>query len=116
MSINAVGRQSFLGVGGENGGKIHCTGTLRAIESPDCLRPCRVHVHCLRAVAPAGCHGNGGTDIVLLEFLCAGRRLGHSSDGGVGNDAFYRRTVPVAQIAADEFGHSIGQCHCLVFQ
>ena len=53
MTIDAECGQALLCMGGQHGSEIHGTGTFCTIESPHCFGIVRVHVHGLRAIAPA---------------------------------------------------------------
>ena len=90
MTVDAKGGQSLLGMCGEHSSQIDGTRALRSVESPHSLRVVRVHVHRLRAVAPAGGHGDGTAHALALELLGTGRTLCHTADGTIGNDALHR--------------------------
>ena len=87
VAIDAVGRETLLGVSGEYGGKVHRTRALRSVEAPYGLRPMRMHIHSLRTVAPAGSHGNGGPHTFTLEFVLTRGSFRHATYGGIGNHA-----------------------------
>ena len=98
VAVDSESRKSFLGVSGKNRGEINRPGTLRSVESPDGLRPVRVHVHGLGAVAPAGCHGDRSADSLTLEFLGACGALSHTADRPVSDDTLHRSAVRISQI------------------
>ena len=98
VAVDSESRKPFLGVSGKNRGEINRPGTLRAIESPYSLRPVRVHVHGLGAIAPAGCHGDRSADSLTLELLGAGGALSHTADRPVSDDTLHRSAVRISQI------------------
>ena len=116
VAVDAEGGQSLLGVGGQHGSQIDGTRPLSSVEAPHGFRVVRIHVHCLRTVAPAGGHGDGGTDTLALEFLGAGCTFGHAADGGVGDDTLYGRPVAIAQVALNQVLHCLCQVHGLLFE
>jgi hypothetical protein len=85
-------------MGGEHGGQVNGARALGAVESPYGLGVIGVHVHRLRAVAPARRDGDGGAYALALELLGTGGRLGHAADGAVGNDTLDGASVAVAQV------------------
>ena len=98
MSIDAKGRQSLLGVGGQYGSQIHSAWTLGAVKAPNSLGVVGIHVHGFGTVAPARCNGDGGTNTLTFKLLGAGSTLGHTTDGSVGNHALNRRAVAITQV------------------
>ena len=90
VTVDAKGGQSLLGMCSEHCSQIDGTRALRSVESPHSLRVVRVHIHRLRAVAPAGGHSDGTSHALALELLGTGRTLSHTADGAVGNDALHR--------------------------
>ncbi|MNC32179.1 hypothetical protein D3C75_805240 [compost metagenome] len=63
LPIDPKSRNALLGVRRQDRSKIDGTGALRSIETPHCMRNCRIHIHGFRTITPAGCHGNGYADI-----------------------------------------------------
>ena len=116
MAVDAEGGQALLGVGGQHGGQIHRAGALGAVEAPHALDGHGVHVHSLRAVAPAGGDGEGDVHVLLLELGGAGGCLGHPSDGGVGNDHLHRLAVAVENVLLKQLLGGLGHGHGLVLQ
>ena len=116
VTIDAECGQPFLGVGGEHGSQIDRTRALRAVETPHGLRIVRIHVHRLRAVAPARSHGNRGSHALALELLGAGGTLGHTTNRRVGNHTLHRTSVTVLHVAFNQVFHCRGQGHGLLFQ
>ena len=105
MSVYAESRQALLGVCGEHGSKVHSTRTFGSVESPNSLRPMRIHVHGLGAIAPARSDGDGRTDALALEFFGTGSTLANATDSGVGDNALNRRAVAVAQVLTNKFSY-----------
>ena len=89
VTVYSESRKALLCVRGKHGGEVNRTRTLRAIESPYSLRPVRVHIHGLGAVAPAGCHGDCSADTLALELLGAGGALSHTADRTVSDDTLH---------------------------
>ena len=87
-----------------------------AVESPHGLGVIGVHVHGLRAVAPAGGHGDGGSYALALELLGAGGAFRHAPDGAVGDDALHGTAVPVLQVVGNQLCHGLCQVHGLLFE
>ena len=116
MPVNAECRQSLLRVRGKDGGKIDRAGALGAVEAPDRLDGVRVHVHGLRAVAPAGCNRQGNSDLLAFEFLRAGGSLPYAPDGGIGNDHTHGRAVGVAEVFCKEFCGALCHIHGLLLE
>ena len=113
VAVDSESRKALLGVRGKYCRKINRSRTLRAVESPDSLRPVRIHIHSLGAVAPAGCHGDRSADSLTLEFLGAGCALSHTADRTVSDDTLHRSAVCISQIRGNE-GSDIGRKgHCL---
>ena len=71
------------------------------VEAPDSFRVMRIHIHCLRTIAPAGGNSDSGPNAFSFEFLCASSAFGYTSDSIVCNNTFYRTSVTVLQVAAD---------------
>ena len=116
MTVDAEGGKPLLGVGGEDGGKVHRARALRPVEAPDGLDGVRVHVHRLASVAPAGGDGDGDGDTFPGEFLGTGGGFGHATDGGVRDDALDGGAVGIAEFRAQEVCDGDGHPHRLVFQ
>ena len=89
MTINAIGGQTLLGMSSQHGSQIDGTRALRSVEAPDGLRIGGVHVHRLRAVAPARRNGDGTSHTLALELLGTGGTLTHASNRGVADNALY---------------------------
>ena len=111
--VDAERGQSLLGVGGEHRRQIDRAGPLGAVESPDRLLGQGIHVHRFGAVAPAGGDGQRRGDVLFGELRRTGGRFIDAADGGVGDDAFDRFAVGVAQRAADEFRSGLRHVHRL---
>ena len=92
-SVNGERWQSLLSVPGADGGKIDRAGSFRAVETPNRLGHAGIHVHCLRAVAPARRHRERYARAFLAEFFRHHRRLRHAADTTVGNYAFDAQSV-----------------------
>ena len=105
VSVDAESRQALLGVCGEHGSKVYSTRALGSVESPNSLRPMRVHVHSLGAIAPARSNGDSRTDALALELLGTGSTLADAADSGVGDNALNGRTVAVAQVLTNKFSY-----------
>src|SRR5574344_1245392 len=56
MSVDSESRKTLLSMGCHDACKIHCTGTLCAVEAPYCLYCHGIIVISLGSVAPAWCH------------------------------------------------------------
>ena len=116
MAVNAEGGQALLVVGGEHGGEIDRAGPFGAVVTPDSLRDQRVHVHRFAAITPARGDSERNADVLAREFFGARRRLGHTADAGVGDDALDGLAVRVAQIGGKEFRGGLRHAHDLAFQ
>ncbi len=115
-SVNSERRQPFLRMSGQNRRQIHRAGALGAVETPDRFQGHRVHVHRFGTVTPTGGNGQRGADVFAGELVGAGGGFGHAPDGGAGDHAPDRRTVQIAELAADQFGGGFGHVHGLDFQ
>ena len=80
VTIDAVGGQSLLGMGGKDGSQINGARTLRTVEAPDSLRIGGVHVHGLGTIAPARSHGNGTADTLAFKLGCTGSTLADTAN------------------------------------
>ena len=116
MPVDTEGRQTLLGMCGKYGSQIDSTRTLCAVEAPNSFGVMRIHVHCLRTVAPARGDGDGRAHTLTLEFLGTGSTLGNTTDGGICNHTLHGRTVAVAQVLGYQLGNSLSQCHCFLFK
>jgi len=116
VAVNAEGGKTLLGVGSENGRQVNSAGTLGAVEAPNALDGLRIHVHGLRAVAPAGCDGEGDVDAVLLELFGAGGSLGNAADGGVCDYDLNRIAVGILKVFLKQLLGGLCHCHGLVFE
>ncbi|MPN37115.1 hypothetical protein SDC9_184631 [bioreactor metagenome] len=74
-------RKSLLGVRCKYRRKINRTRSLRAVESPDGFDGRRVHIHCLTAVAPAGCDGECCANILCFKIFRTNCRFCAAADG-----------------------------------
>ena len=115
-SVDTKGGQSLLVMGREHRSQIDRTGPLRAIEPPHRLGHQRIHIHGFRAVAPTGSDGQGYPHSFPGELLMRHGRFRHPADAGIGDHAFHRKAVGLAQILRDDPGRSLGHLHGLVFQ
>ena len=116
LAVDAEGGDADLGVAGQGGGQVHGAGTLGAVEAPDRVRHCRVHVRGLGAVAPARGHRHGQTHVVRAELRRAGLRLVDAADRGVGDDDLDRGAIRVAQVGRKEVGDRLRHVHGLLFE
>ena len=116
MTVDAESRKPLLGMGGQHGCQINRAGTLRSVEAPHALYGLRLHVHSLRAVAPAGRHGQRDIHSRLAELVRAGSSLPHPSDGGVRDNHLHRLPVGIAQILRKERRRRFGHVHGLLLQ
>ncbi len=98
VTINAIGRQTLLSVCCKDRSQIDCTRTFGAIEAPDGLWMCGIHVHGFGSIAPATGNGDGCSDAFTLELLGAGCTFAHTADGGVADNALHRTAVAVAEV------------------
>ena len=98
MAINAVCRQSLLSVCSKHSSKINSTRPFCAIESPNSFGIIRIHVHRLRAIAPAGCDSDCRTDAFTLELLSACSTFTHTADGGIADDTLNKTAVAISEI------------------
>ena len=109
MAVDAECGQPLLCMAREDGGEIDRARALRAVEAPDALDRHRIHVHRLRAVAPARRDRQRDVHARAAELLCARRRLRDAADGRVGDDDLHRLAVRVAQVLLKELLR--GACH-----
>ena len=116
VSVDAEGGQSLLCVGSQYGSQIDGTRALRSVEAPYGLRIVGVHVHGLRAVAPARGDGDGRADALALELLGAGGALGNAANGRIGNHALNDASVAIAQVALNQVLYCLCQVHGLLFK
>ncbi len=116
MSINPERGNAFLRMRGKNRGKINRAGTFRAVESPDRGRNTVVERHRFGTVAPAGGHGQHGTDILRREEGGTICRFRGSADTGRGDDNFDRQTAGMTYIRRDERGGRLRHVHRLVLE
>ena len=96
MSVNTECRKSLLRMGSQYTCQIYGSGTLRTVKAPYALDRIGIHIHCFRAIAPAGCYGQGNIHTGLAEFVRACRSLAHTTDGSICNNHLYRLPVGVA--------------------
>ena len=116
VSVDAKSRQPLLRMPRQNGSEIHRTRAFRTIETPNSLRPMRVHVHCFRAVAPARCNANRCAHAFALKLSLTSSSFSNATDCSVGNNAFYRCTIGMANISRNQFCHRLCQRHCFFLQ
>ena len=102
VAVDAEGGQPLLCVRGEHGSQVDGSRALRAVEAPYGLGVVGIHVHGLRAVAPAGSHGDGGAHALALKLLGAGGALGHAPYRGVGDDTLHGTAVAIRRHFADD--------------
>ena len=69
MAVDSKCRQALLGVGCQHGGQVDRAGALGAVKPHIALDGTGVHVHGLRAVAPAGRHRQGDVHTGFFEFV-----------------------------------------------
>ena len=116
LPVNPEGRQPFLGVSGKHCGKVHRAGPLRTIESPDGLGYQWIHVHGLRAIAPARSNRNGDADTLSSEFSRGGGGLRHAANRGVRNHALNGSTIRMTERFRDQLRDRLRLPHGLIFQ
>ena len=116
MSVDTEGRQPLLCMAREDGGEIDGARTLCAVEAPDALDRHRIHIHRLRAVAPAGRDRERDVHACTAELLRARRRLRDAADGRIGDDDLYGLAVRVAQILLKELLCRACHTHRLILE
>ena len=116
ISVNAESGKALLRMGGKNARQIHRAGTLRSVKAPHALDGFGIHVHGLRPVAPAGRHRQRDIHARLPELVRAGRRLSHTSDGGVRNDHLHRLAVGIPQVLGKQLRRGLRHVHGLLLQ
>ena len=99
VTVNTESGQSLLCVSCQYGCQINRTRALCSVKAPNSLWVMRIHVHCLAAVAPARCNGDGTAHPLALEFLCTCSTLGYTTDGCIADNALNWTSVAIAQIA-----------------
>ena len=100
----------------ENRGQIDSPRALRRVQSPDALDGVGIHIHGLRPVAPAGCHGQGDIHPFSLKLLRAESALSHAADGAVRNHNLNLASVCVEELILKELLSSLCHGHGLFFQ
>lgn len=105
-----------MGVASENGGEVDGTRALRSVEAPDGFGAKRIHIHCFRAVAPAGGDGKREADILLGKEMIGRGGLRSAPDTPFGYDALEWGTVSVTNGGGDTFRGGLGQSEGLVFE
>jgi hypothetical protein len=105
-----------LRVTGEHRREIDRARPLRAVEAPHRLRGEGIHVHGFRTIAPARRDGQRDPDVFPPELVRARRRLRHTANTGVGDDALHLRAIGIAQGLGDQLGRRLRQFHRLLFE
>ena len=114
FAVDAEGGQAFLRVGSQHGGKVNGAWPFGCIKAPYALNSVGVHIHCFRAVAPAGCNGKGNVNALFFEFGGAGGGLCHSAYRGIRNNNLYGLAVGVFDILSEKVRGGLGHIHSLV--
>ncbi len=91
-------------------------GALGAVETPYSLDGGGVLVDYLRYIAPAGCDGEGGGDVLAGEFVRAGCAFRNAADGVVRDDALNGGAVGVAHLACDKLRGCLCHVHGLLLE
>ena len=104
VAVNAESRQAFLCVRRQNAGQVDRAGALRAVEAPYALDGQGIHIHGLRAVAPARGHGQGDIHAGAPELIGAGGRFRNAADGRIRDDHLHRRSVRIPEILFKQSG------------
>ncbi len=116
MAVDAECRQTFLRMACKHGCEVDCARTFRAVEAPHGFRPMGMHIHCFRAVTPAGCYRDCGSHPFAFELPGTGGSFGNASYSAVGNHTFNRCAVGISQVRANQFGNGLGQVHGLILK
>ena len=116
MPVDAECGQPFLRVAREDGGEVDRARALRAVEAPDPFDRHRIHVHRLRAVAPARRDRQRDVHARAAELLCARRRLRDAADGRVRDDDLHGIAVCVAQVLLEELLRCACHAHRLLLK
>ena len=116
VTIDAKGRKPLLCMTSQHCSQVNCTRALCAVETPNSLRPVRVHVHRFRTIAPARSHCDCSTYAFAFELFSTCCSFCYATDSAVGDNALHRCTICVAHILADQFCHGFSQRHGLFFQ
>jgi len=114
--VDSKGRKPFLCVARQNRRQINRAGTLGTIKAPNGFRTKRIHIHGFGTVAPARRNRQRDAHVFSIKFFCTGCGFGHSPNTGVGNHTFYRFTIWIFQIFADQFCRVFRHRHNLTFK
>ena len=115
-TVDREGGQTLLVVRRQRRREIDRAGPLGAVEAPDRLRPQRIHVDGLAAVAPARRHRHRRADVGAGELGFAGGGFRHAGDRGVGDHALHRFAARVAQLGRQQRRGAARHRHRLLFQ
>jgi len=110
VAVDAECGQALLCVAGQNGSQVNCAGALGAVEAPYTLNGVRIHIHSLRAVAPAGGDGQSDGYAFLLKLVSASGSLGYTADGGISHNDLYGLTIGVEQVLLEQLLCSLSHC------
>ena len=116
VAIDAESRKAFLSMSGKDGGEINRARTLGAIEAPNGFDGHRIHVHGLRAIAPARSDGQSDVDAFLFEVFGAGGAFRDAADGRRSDDNLNGRSIAVTDVFLKQFLGCDSHAHRLVFQ
>ena len=115
-AVDAERGKTFLRMGRKDGCQVDGTGPLCRIQSPDTFNGHGVHVHRLRAIAPAGGDRERDVHAFFLKLLCALGALSHASDSGVRDHDPDRRAVRIKNIFLKQLLRAFCHGHSLLFQ
>ena len=110
VAINTECRKAFLCMTSENSSKINCARTLCAVEAPNTFDCLRIHIHCLRTVAPARSYGQCDRNTLLAELVCTSCSLRYTTDTCICHNNFYRLTVGVEKVLLEELFRCVSHC------
>ena len=110
VTVKSECRQPLLCVSCKNRSKINRAGTFSAVEAPNAFDCRRIHIHCLRTVAPTRCYRKRNCDIFFLELLCTSSSFGNTTDGCVCHYNLDGCTVRITKVFFKQF--FCGFRHC----
>ena len=116
VTVNAKRRQTLLCMTCKHRRKINRAGSLSTVKAPNALDGQGIHVHSLRAVAPAGSNGKGDVNALTAELLRTRRRLCNTADSGVGDNDLYRLAVRVFEIVGEKLSRALRHIHSLILE